>query len=424
MEWSPPEQMQIPIESLHSEPNLASQQQNEAMVIGSLQFEPNVKPVSQQSAKQPANSEKKPAVEPVTPKPFEFSQSELKENNYNSSLLEEILEQFQFAPHQLDQNKPIELDKTNPGESSIPLKPIMNTFASFQIEQKPLESKQPDNLRNQTVELVTKKPYESLLPPTVQSLIPEQKPIQSLLDETAPVINSGEQEQIEKQHQEYPDESVLPEQIAEQFDSLWPSQQSVHSFESTQNEKPSAEFSKPEVAELPESLQQEKKDELQKVESPPVEPIQPTHQKEDRPQAPTAQPEQTVKPLESIGQNKSIESISQSAMPEQKGNYKPGKLIQLKKRMNLAVNLNQMPKLLETENNKSENSTDDREEQITTKPAERVQSEEVKLHESAHLDGNNDSSSLGQSAAGESEQPTELPALVVQVQKVRNNLNR
>ncbi len=373
----------------------SSHRQNEtAIKIGSkLPYEPN--------AAELIAVESALAAKP----PSSFSlQSGQKENNHHSGLLGDILlDQFEIATQHQSQ-----LDQNN----------------------------QPFELRNPSIEFVTKKPHDESPPMQIE----KQKDEHQHLETT-------------KLHQD--DESVLPEQVAEQFDSPFlpqlpiPSPVLLHSqiFESTRNEsKPTAEPSKSDQNNTEESLQNDDiEKELQTIEeSSPIniEAIQSTT-KEDPPPAPTT----TAQPLKSAiidkpsiediaGQfNKSIESVA--TMPEPKGNNynKPGKSIQLKRRMNLllAENFNhQMTPIQLLETNKSEmniNAPDDPAKEqilILEKPAV-SSSEEVKLVRAPAQDRMNNKGpadylpSMDEQSTLEKMKLSERPS-ASQVQKVRNGL--
>ena len=368
----------------------SSHRQNEtAIKIGSkLPYEPNAAElIAVESA--------------LAAKPSEFIslQSGQKENNYHSGLLGDILlDQFEIATqHQSN------LDQNN----------------------------QPFELRNPSIEFVPKKPQDESSPMQIE----KQK-------------DKHQHSETTKVHQD--DESVLPEQVAEQFDSPYLPQLPISSpvllhsliFESTRNEsKPTAEPSKSDQVNTEESLQHKDiEKELQTVEeSSPIniEAIQSTTKEDTRPAPTTAtqpsEPTITEKPsIEDIaGQfNKSI--VPFAAMPEPKGsNYnKPGKSIQLKRRMNLllAENFNhQMTPIQLLETNKSEmniNAPDDpAKEQILEKPA--ASSEEVKLVRAPAQDRLNNKGpadylpSIEQSTL-EKMKLSQRPAS--QLQKVRNGL--
>lgn len=367
---------------------------------GPLQFDQNVGSISLQSDPktqplEPINSKKKP-VETVKAESLEFSQSE---ENDSVLLMGEILKQFEIVTQ-----KPFELE-TNPGESLLP-EPIVEKFVgSFQTEKttEPLKWKPPVNFTNPSIKFGTEKPFELL--PTVQT--EKQKvetlhqPEQNLTDSP---VKSGEQVQIEMKQQDNSDESVLPVQIAEQFDFILPH----HSFELEQPEKPIEPF-KPEDIKHSESLPQKNKEELlvdSIVETvPPTKKVMNSH----------IQSEQTtMKPIEwmQVEKNKSIESV-----PEQK--EKPGKSIEFKQKVNPLEKLHRMTKLAEMAKNYSEKTADAEEQQAgqIQKPVEHAQAEEVNAHEHAQQDRNEKPNDLLLL------QPTDMPSavelLAPQIEKVR-----
>ncbi|XP_046450734.1 uncharacterized protein LOC124198755 isoform X6 [Daphnia pulex] len=397
VQWPPTGQILKPIESLHSEQNaiqnLSSQQTETMLVPGSLQFDQNMGSISLQSEQitqplEPINSKEKP-VETVKAESLEFSQSE---ENDSVLLMGEILKQFEIVTQ-----KPFELE-TNPGESLLP-EPIVEKFGSFQTEKttEPLDWKPPVNITNPPIEFGTEKPFELL--PTVQiekqkveSLHqPQQNLTESPSDKTTPV-KSGEQVQIEKKQQDNSDESVLPVQIAEQFDFILPH----HSFELEQPEKPIEPF-KPEDIKHSESLPQKNKEETL-VDSI-VEMVPPTKKVDSQIQF----EQTTMKPIEwmQVEKNKSIESV-----PEQK--EKPGKSIEIKQKVNPLEKLQRMTKLAEMAKNYSEKSADAEEQQAgqIEKPVEHAQAQEVNAHEHAQQDRNEKPNDLLLL------QPTDMPSAV------------
>ncbi|XP_046636492.1 uncharacterized protein LOC124315113 isoform X8 [Daphnia pulicaria] len=398
VQWPPTGQILKPIESLHSEQNaiqnLSSQQTETMLVPGSLQFDQNMGSISLQSEQitqplEPINSKEKP-VEPVKAESLEFSQSE---ENDSVLLMGEILKQFEIVTQ-----KPFEL-ATNPGESLLP-EPIVEKFGSFQTEKTttPLDWKPPANITNPPIQFGTEKPFELL--PTIQTEKqikveslhqPEQNLTESPSDKTAPV-KSGEQVQIEIKQQDNSDESVLPVQIAEQFDFILPH----HSFELEQAEK-SIEPFKPEDIKHSESLPQKNKEELL-VDSI-VETVPPTKKVDSQIQF----EQTTVKPIEwmQVEKNKSIESV-----PEQK--EKPGKSIEIKQKVNPLEKLQRMTKLAEMAKNYSEKTADAEEQQAgqIEKPVEHAQAQEVNAHEHAQQDRNEKPNDLLLL------QPTDMPSAV------------
>jgi hypothetical protein len=232
---------------------------------------------------------------------------------------------------------------------------------------------------------------------------PQQNLTESPSDKTTPV-KSGEQVQIEIKQQDNSDESVLPVQIAEQFDFILPH----HSFELEQAEK-SIEPFKPEDIKHSESLPQKNKEELL-VDSI-VETVPPTKKVDSQIQF----EQTTVKPIEwmQVEKNKSIESV-----PEQK--EKPGKSIEIKQKVNPLEKLQRMTKLAEMAKNYSEKTADAEEQQAgqIEKPVEHAQAQEVNAHEHAQQDRNEKPNDLLLL------QPTDMPSavelLAPPIEKVRD----